>query len=155
MCVLPPTPLPSRRLLRLQIFLTFFKTLEGKTITVELKNDLQIRGTLASVDQYLNFKMSGVSAVDKDRFPQLVSLSMLLNWPLIHAALSNRVNTVLTHRLFALQLSVTDLFVRGSVIRYVLVPPEEVDTGLLQDAARREAMESAKLAGAGAGGSRR
>jgi U6 snRNA-associated Sm-like protein LSm2 len=52
-------------------------------------------------------------------------------------------------------LSVTDLFVRGSVIRYVLVPPEEVDTGLLQDAARREAMESAKLAGAGAGGSRR
>lgn len=35
------------------IFLTFFKTLEGKTIVVELKNDLQIRGVLQSVDQYL------------------------------------------------------------------------------------------------------
>lgn len=59
----------------LQIFVTFFKTLEGKTIVVELKNDMQIRGTLASVDQYLNFKLTGVSAVDKERFPQLVSLT--------------------------------------------------------------------------------
>ncbi len=29
-------------------------------------------------------------------------------------------------------------FVRGSVIRYVQVPSESVDTELLQDAARRE-----------------
>lgn len=96
------------------IFVTFFKTLEGKVIVVELKNDMQIRGTLASVDQYLNFKLTGVEAVDKERFPQL--------------------------------LAVKDLFVRGSVIRYVMVPPEEVDTALLQDAARVEALGTAKLA---------
>lgn len=29
-------------------------------------------------------------------------------------------------------------FLRGSVIRYVQVPPQMVDTELLQDAARRE-----------------
>ena len=57
----------------LQIFLTFFKTLEGKEVTVELKNDLCMRGTLDSVDQYLNLKLSAVSVVEKERFPQLVS----------------------------------------------------------------------------------
>ncbi len=44
---------------------------------------------------------------------------------------------------------------RGSVIRYVIVPPEEVDTALLQDAARREAMEASRLAAAAAGGAGR
>lgn len=29
-------------------------------------------------------------------------------------------------------------FLRGSVIRYVQLPPEEVDTALLQDATRKE-----------------
>jgi len=72
------------------IFLSFFKTLEGKTVTVELKNDLQITGTLASVDQFLNFKLANARAVDSAKFPQL--------------------------------LSVKDMFVRGSVIRYVSVP---------------------------------
>jgi U6 snRNA-associated Sm-like protein LSm2 len=37
-----------------------------------------------------------------------------------------------------LQLAVKNVFVRGSVIRYVHIPPEEVDTALLQEAARRE-----------------
>lgn len=36
------------------------------------------------------------------------------------------------------------MFVRGSGIRYVHVSPEAVDTELLQDAARREALEAAK-----------
>lgn len=136
------------------IFLSFFKTLEGKTVTVELKNDLQITGTLASVDQFLNFKLANARAVDSAKFPQL--------------------------------LSVKDMFVRGSVIRYVSVPVSargrlarararartarapprtcslparaqaaEVDTGLLQDAARREAMEAAKVAAAGGASARR
>jgi small nuclear ribonucleoprotein (snRNP)-like protein len=64
-----PVSLPPR----LQIFLTFFKTLEGKTVTVELKNDLQVRGTLMSVDQYLNLKLGQVEVVEKEKFPQLVS----------------------------------------------------------------------------------
>ena len=54
------------------LFITFFKTLEGKEVTVELKNDLCVRGLLESVDQYLNLKLGSVSVVDKDRFPQLV-----------------------------------------------------------------------------------
>jgi small nuclear ribonucleoprotein (snRNP)-like protein len=33
------------------LFYSFFKTLVGKTVTVELKNDLAITGTLHSVDQ--------------------------------------------------------------------------------------------------------
>jgi U6 snRNA-associated Sm-like protein LSm2 len=41
------------------------------------------------------------------------------------------------------------MFVRGSVIRYVHVPPEAVATDLLQDAARREAAEAAKAAAGG------
>lgn len=96
----------------MQIFLTFFKTLEGQVVTVELKNDLQIRGKLLSVDQYLNLKLGDVEIVEKDKFPQL--------------------------------LSVSTTFVRGTVVRYVHVPPTAVDTELLQDAARKEAMEAAK-----------
>lgn len=42
------------------------------------------------------------------------------------------------------QLSVNTIFVRGTVIRYVHIPPAAVDTELLQDAARKEAMEAAK-----------
>jgi hypothetical protein len=57
-----------------------------------------------------------------------------------------------------LQLSVKSLFVRGTVVRYVHVPPNAVDTGLLQDAARKEALEAAKpaasLAARSGGGAR-
>lgn len=155
------------------IFLTLFKTLEGKTIVVELKNDLQIKGTLASVDQYLNFKLTGVTAVDPERFPQLVSdrvfavaavaadkqycwhAALPLEWPL--ARRSSVVIICFGPPLciaFLLQSAVKELFVRGSVIRYVSIEPADVDTALLQDAARREAMESAKLLTAGSGGRR-
>ncbi len=46
-------------------------------MTVELKNDLQIRGKLLSVDQYLNLKLGDVEVVEKDKFPQLVSARVL------------------------------------------------------------------------------
>ena len=51
--------------------------------------------------------------------------------------------------------SVRKCFIRGSVVRYVHVPKAAVDTELLQDAARKEAMEAAKAAGGGGGGGRR
>ena len=35
-------------------------------------------------------------------------------------------------------------FIRGSVIRYVQVPSGAVDTELLQDAARREALQASQ-----------
>jgi len=55
-----------------QLFYSFFKTLVGKEIVVELKNDLAIRGTLHSVDQYLNVKLLDISVVEPDKFPHMV-----------------------------------------------------------------------------------
>ena len=43
---------------------------------------------------------------------------------------------------FYQQLSVKNCFIRGSVVRYVQLPAEEVDTSLLQDATRKEAAQN-------------
>ncbi|KAA0155340.1 hypothetical protein FNF27_02183 [Cafeteria roenbergensis] len=96
------------------LFYTFFKTLMGKEVVVELKNGVAIRGTLHSVDHFLNFKLTETSVEDPVRFPQLTTLK--------------------------------SAFIRGSVVRYVHVPSAEVDTSLLQDAARKEAFEAAAAA---------
>ena len=56
------------------LFYSFFKTLVGKEIAVELKNDVVLTGTLHSVDQYLNVKLNNVQVVDKQKYPQLLSL---------------------------------------------------------------------------------
>ncbi|PKI84255.1 Lsm2p [Malassezia vespertilionis] len=45
-----------------------FKTLTGQTVTVELKNDLAIQGTLKSVDQFLNFKLDDIKFAVKSTF---------------------------------------------------------------------------------------
>lgn len=74
-------------------------------MTVELKNDIRIRGTLKSVDQYLNIKLDDVDVLDLDKYPHLSS--------------------------------VKNMFIRGSVVRYVVLPRSEVDVGLLEDATRR------------------
>ncbi|KAG0727323.1 U6 snRNA-associated Sm-like protein LSm2 [Chionoecetes opilio] len=42
-------------------------------------------------------------------------------------------------------LSVKNCFIRGSVVRYVQLPVDEVDTQLLQDAARREAQQQHRV----------
>ena len=55
------------------LFFSFFKTLVGHEVTVELKNDISIRGTLKSVDQYLNIKLDDVSVVEEIKYPHLVS----------------------------------------------------------------------------------
>jgi small nuclear ribonucleoprotein (snRNP)-like protein len=57
------------------LFFSFFKTLVGKEVALELKNDVVLTGTLHSVDQYLNVKLSQVSVVNAESHPQLVSLS--------------------------------------------------------------------------------
>ena len=56
------------------LFFSFFKTLVGKEVAVELKNDIVLTGILLSVDQYLNIKLSNVAVVDVDKYPQLVSI---------------------------------------------------------------------------------
>ncbi|XP_065917114.1 U6 snRNA-associated Sm-like protein LSm2 [Dysidea avara] len=91
------------------LFYSFFKSLVGKEVIVELKNDLSICGTLHSVDQFLNIKLNDISVPDPDKYPHM--------------------------------LSVKNCFIRGSVIRYVQLPAEDVDTALLQDATRKEAQQ--------------
>lgn len=73
---------------------------------MELKNDVVLTGNLHSVDQYLNIKLTNVSVVNKDKYPQLTSLK--------------------------------NCFIRGSVVRYVQINPNDVDAELLQDATRKE-----------------
>ena len=46
---------------------------------MELKNDIQIRGTLKSVDQYLNIKLDDISVVNELLYPHLVSCFLLLD----------------------------------------------------------------------------
>ncbi|KAE8294422.1 Phosphatidylinositol 3,4,5-trisphosphate 5-phosphatase 1 [Larimichthys crocea] len=96
-------------LTEVSLFYSFFKSLVGKDVVVELKNDLSICGTLHSVDQYLNIKLTDISVTDPEKYPHM--------------------------------LSVKNCFIRGSVVRYVQLPADEVDTQLLQDAARKEAMQ--------------
>ncbi|GLU07505.1 hypothetical protein SLE2022_244610 [Rubroshorea leprosula] len=105
----PPTSAETRHLSpqRNMLFFSYFKDLVGREVTVELKNDLAIRGTLHSVDQYLNIKLENTRVVDQDKYPHM--------------------------------LSVRNCFIRGSVVRYVQLPPEGVDVELLHDATRREA----------------
>ena len=52
---------------------SFFKTLVDHEVTVELKNDISIRGTLKSVDQYLNIKLDDIQVVEELKYPHLVS----------------------------------------------------------------------------------
>lgn len=46
------------------LFFSFFKTLVGKDVVVELKNDIELKGRLHSVDQFLNVKLEEVSPVN-------------------------------------------------------------------------------------------
>ncbi|OAA64346.1 small nuclear ribonucleoprotein [Niveomyces insectorum RCEF 264] len=96
------------------LFFSFFKTLIDTTVTVELKNDIQIRGILKSVDQYLNIKLDEITVVDEINYPHLSA--------------------------------VKNVFIRGSVVRYVHLPAAAVDVPLLEDATRREAANNAPKA---------
>lgn len=60
---------------QLQQFYSFFKTLVGKKIVVELKNDVSLRGTLHSVDPYLNIKLADMEVVDIEKHPHLASIT--------------------------------------------------------------------------------
>ena len=46
--------------------------LNNETVTVELKNDVCIRGILKSVDQYLNIKLDDAEVTDERKWPHLV-----------------------------------------------------------------------------------
>uniref|UniRef100_A0A3P9JHI9 U6 snRNA-associated Sm-like protein LSm2 n=1 Tax=Oryzias latipes TaxID=8090 RepID=A0A3P9JHI9_ORYLA len=120
------------------LFYSFFKSLVGKDVVVELKNDLSICGTLHSVDQYLNIKLTDISVTDPEKYPHM--LSCLLGEKCRSTPLEVQFQCR-TEQTAVLQLSVKNCFIRGSVVRYVQLPADEVDTQLLQDAARKEAMQ--------------
>lgn len=56
-------------------FFQFFKSLVGQEVIVELKNDLQLRGTLVSVDQYLNVKLNNLRVEEPTQQPHLASVN--------------------------------------------------------------------------------
>lgn len=56
------------------LFHSYFKTLVGKEVTVDLKNGLAITGTLHSVDQYLNIKLLNIHVSDEEKYPHLASV---------------------------------------------------------------------------------
>jgi len=56
------------------LFYSFFKTLIGKELIVELKNDLQIKGTLYSVDQFLNIKLKDITVIESHKYPHMLSV---------------------------------------------------------------------------------
>ncbi|SCV71643.1 BQ2448_3231 [Microbotryum intermedium] len=87
------------------LIFSVFKTLTDQEVTVELKNDLSIVGTLKSVDQFLNIKLDNIRVLDEDKHPHM--------------------------------MAVRSCFIRGSVVRYVQLPKQAVDTQLLEDATRR------------------
>lgn len=136
-------------------------------VTVELKNDLAITGTLHSVDQYMNIKLDNVKVVNEDKFPHMARphharvgassepRALLLSsgdWrcaaprPQTHTHVRQRAPhhawtpgpISVTRRRMRLQLSVRNCFVRGSVVRYVHLPPNAVDKDMLHDATRRQ-----------------
>lgn len=110
------------------IFYSFFKTLVGKEVTVELKNDLAITGILHSVDQYLNIKLTEIKVGEPERHPQVRLFFFFLSF-----VFSSRPPSVLSlphgrSLIFApndskkIQLAtVKNVFIRGSVVRYVKV----------------------------------
>ena len=65
---------------------SFFKTLIDHEVTVELKNDIQIRGVLKSVDQYLNIKLDNIQVLEEIKYPHMVSPSNPSNLPMCRPA---------------------------------------------------------------------
>ncbi|RSH94518.1 hypothetical protein EHS25_004321 [Saitozyma podzolica] len=63
----------QRKAVKMLMF-SFFKTLTDQVITVELKNDLSITGTLKSVDQFLNIRLDGISVEDPERHPHMMAV---------------------------------------------------------------------------------
>ena len=55
------------------VFYSFFKTLVDQEVTVELKNDLTIKGILKSVDQFLNIKLDDITVLEENKYPHLVN----------------------------------------------------------------------------------
>lgn len=105
----------SRAISRKMLFCSFFKSLVGKEVVVELRNNQKIRGTLHSVDQFHNIRLTDIAVAELEKYPHM--------------------------------LNVRTSFIRGSVVRYIHLPEQEVDTHLLHDATRHDYEARAKAGG--------
>ncbi|GAA5870048.1 hypothetical protein JCM5296_007271 [Sporobolomyces johnsonii] len=56
------------------LIFSVLKTLQDQELTVELKNDMAIRGQLKSVDQFLNIKLDNIRVLDEERYPHMVAV---------------------------------------------------------------------------------
>ncbi|KAJ9473963.1 U6 snRNA-associated Sm-like protein LSm2 [Pseudozyma hubeiensis] len=68
-----PTDTHNLQSVKMLIF-SAFKTLTGQQVTIELKNDLAIQGTLKSVDQFLNFKIDNIRVLDEAKHPHMMAV---------------------------------------------------------------------------------
>ena len=145
------------------LFYSFFKSLVGKDVVVELKNDLSICGTLHSVDQVGCVKyflkvlpyswLSETSQVLRIRADKSLSVpehqtdwhkcdrsrqvsTYALSQELLHQGLRGQVDIFTPETLW--NIMITSFFIP----RYVQLPGDEVDTQLLQDATRKEAAQN-------------
>ena len=64
---------PTQEFFADNFIVSFFKTLVDHEVTVELKNDISIKGVLKSVDQFLNIKLDDIQVVEELKYPHLVS----------------------------------------------------------------------------------
>ena len=59
------------------VFLQLFRTLEGKKVVVELRNDVVIEGTLQTADQFHNLRLIDVKVLHSADCPMLNCVSSL------------------------------------------------------------------------------
>jgi U6 snRNA-associated Sm-like protein LSm2 len=53
----------------------------GQEVIVELKNEMKIRGTLYSVDQFLNIKLENISVLEEEKYPHMVCKGLPCGFP--------------------------------------------------------------------------
>ncbi|RPA93729.1 U6 snRNA-associated Sm-like protein LSm2 [Choiromyces venosus 120613-1] len=56
------------------LFFSLLKTLVNHEVAVGLKDDLSIRGTLKSVDQFLNIKLDDIMVLGEGKYPHLAAV---------------------------------------------------------------------------------
>ena len=100
------------------------KSLSDKfiTVTIELKNDLEITGKLTNVDSSLNVSLSNISVSNPEKYPQLVIIILIL--------------------IIKNQLSSKTCFIRGNTVRYIHFNKKEVDLDLLEEVCKKEATKT-------------
>ena len=69
------------------LFYSFLKTITGKEVVLELKNDLKIQGVLKSVDKYHNLRIDDIKVLNSDLYPHLSAVeSLFVRGPTIRYA---------------------------------------------------------------------